>query len=154
MTSPHSNPDDSPVNTSRRHVIGTLAAGALSLAGCLETTDTDSGADQPSTTESSPTAARSETSREGVVRFNRLSPEAQTEVKKAIQQGLYSGCKPLAVEKAIDLEKDPLIKYQEQLYKPVLMIGGAGKEPEGECPENALQMEKVTTTLMSAPNEG
>lgn len=75
-----------------------------------------------------------------VIAFEDLPPEAQTEVKTAIQNGRYSECGPLALEQAVDLATDPLIKYEGDLYDPALIIGGAGKQ-EDECATHILQID-------------
>lgn len=80
-----------------------------------------------------------------VVAFEDLPPEAQTEVKTAIQNGRYSECGSLALEQAIDLQADPLIKYEGALYEPALIVGGAGKQ-EDECATHILQMDVVDGT--------
>jgi len=98
------------------------------------------------------TATTEATTERNVVSFATLPSEAQTEVTKAIQQGMYSECGPLALEKAIDLEANPLIKYEGDLYKPALMIGGAGKQ-EDECAKHILQMDTVDGSTATAPDD-
>jgi len=63
-------------------------------------------------------------------------------------------CKPLAIEKGIGLEWNLLIKYREQLYNPVLMIGGADRELEGECPKSTLRTRKVTLLCVERNQKG
>lgn len=134
----------------RRTVIAGTITGVLSLAGCIGTgvgsqDSPDSSSGTPTQTTQTPTESPNN---DAVVAFEELPSEAQTEVKKAIQQGTYSECGSLAVEKAINLEADPLIKYEGQLYKPALMVGGAGKQ-EDDCAKHILQMDAVdgaTTT--------
>lgn len=92
------------------------------------------------------------TAERNVVFFDKLPSEAQTEVKTAIQQGMYSECGPLALEKAIDLETDPLINYQGDLYKPEIMIGGAGKQ-ENDCAKHILQIDAVDGSTSTAPDD-
>lgn len=100
-----------------------------------------------------PVAATTEaTAERNVVSFDKLPSEAQTEVKTAIQQGMYSECGPLALEKAIDLEADPLINYQGDLYKPEIMIGGAGKQ-ENDCAKHILQIDAVDGSASTAPDD-
>jgi len=131
----------------RRSLLASIATAAVLITGCIES-GTYVGASSDSKTASSTNTKTNEPNTQSnrtVVAFENLPAKAQTEVKKAIQQRGYSGCKPLAVENAVNMEKDPLVRYQDQLYELVLVSGGAGKEPEGECPKNALQIEKVTT---------
>lgn len=83
-----------------------------------------------------------------IVPFETLPPKAQTEVKKAIQNGMYSECGSLAFEQAVDLATDPLIKYESDLYEPAVIVGGAGKQ-EDECAKHTLQIEAVGGTSSS-----
>lgn len=83
-----------------------------------------------------------------VVAFGDLPAETQTEVKTAIQDGTYSECGPLALEQAVDLATDPLIKYEGDLYEPAVIVGGAGKQ-EDECAKHVLQMDAVDGTASS-----
>lgn len=145
---PNTEARTSPVN--RRHVIGGVAVGVLSLAGCLGSAGTRSGTDSPTTTRSSPTTTPSETPRDGVVAFGDLSPEAQTEVERTLQrEGMYSECGPLTIEQELDLDREPRIEYQGTLYEPAVMVGAGGKDDD-DCEEHFLQLTRIETATTTA----
>lgn len=157
----------SPFN--RRWFLGAATAGFLSVAGCLggETTTGDDEVGQPTATaRETPTETRTptqtrtpiqtqtrtqtQTPTDTVVAFEDLSPAAQHEVRTAIQQGSYETCGMLALSNEVDLRSNPIIKYQGELYEPVIAVG-SGKNGR-KCSKRILQMDDVEETPTLTPS--
>lgn len=121
-----------------------------SLTGCLGATWATSETESKTTSKSSPTARDSKPSREGVVQFEGLSQGARTEVERAIgRAGMYSECGSLALERELDLDRDPLVEYRDTLYEPAIMVGSAGKGDD-DCEKHYLQLTPTGTSTTPA----
>lgn len=79
-----------------------------------------------------------------VVRVGSLSSEARHEVETAIEAGVYTSCESPALLDEIDLQTDPLLWYNNELYTPVVAVGSG--DTEGECEDRyRLELRQITT---------
>lgn len=93
----------------RRTILSAFSVLALPLGGCLDISSGDSSC----------------------IRFREFSSEAQAEIRTAVEAGEYNACGNLKLLDEINLSEDPLIRYEETTYEPVIAHGDAG--PQAEC---------------------
>lgn len=93
--------------------------------------------------ETTGTAARTTIDHDRVVRVASLSPDARHEVETALDAGVYTSCEPLALLDEIDLQNDPVLKHDDELYEPVVAVGSG--DTDGDCGDRyRIELRRIT----------